>query len=71
LGKKTDDAISCPKLIHTLREMNVLEYENEGYIPTYVRTDITDQLHDIFTFRTDTEVVTIEKMKKILKSIKN
>lgn len=71
LEKKTDDAISCPKLIHTLREMNVLEYENEGYIPTYVRTDITDQLHDIFAFRTDTEVVTIEKMKKILKSIKN
>ena len=41
--------------------MNVFEHVNEGYIPTYIRTDLTDQLHNLFGFRTDTEIVPIKK----------
>src|SRR5699024_4544917 len=70
LEKKIGESATCPEIIETLRGMNVLESVNEGYIPTYTRTDLTDTLHDVFGFRTDTEIITIEKMKKILKQIK-
>lgn len=70
LEKKIDGSATCPEIIETLRNMNVLESPSEGYIPTYTRTDLTDTLHDVFGFRTDTEIITIEKMKRILKQIK-
>ena len=58
------------KIISTLREMN-LEYESEeGYIPLYTRNDITDELHEKYEFRTEYEITTENKMKKILKNIK-
>lgn len=69
LEQKINESATCEEIISTLREMNVLESKNEGYIPTYIRTDLTDQLHETFGFRTDTEIITINKMKKILKSI--
>jgi hypothetical protein len=46
--------------------MNFYKIENEGYIPTYTRTDFTDALHDTFGFRTDFEIVTMRQMKNIL-----
>ena len=70
LEKKLEDSFTCPEIIETLRKMNVFEHANEGYIPTYIRTDLTDQLHNIFGFRTDTEIVPIKKMKTILKDSK-
>lgn len=70
LEKKLDESFTCPEIIETLRKMNVFEHANAGYIPTYVRTDLTDRLHDLFGFRTDTEIVPIKKMKKILKDSK-
>lgn len=36
-----------------------------GYIPIYTRTDLTDDIHDAFGFRTDYEIVTLKKMKNI------
>lgn len=70
IEKKIDESATCFEIIQTLREMRVLEATNEGYIPTYTRTDLTDKLHDVFGFRTDTEIVPIQKMKKILKEVK-
>lgn len=70
LEKKLDESFTCPEIIQTLRKMNMLEYPGEGYIPTYTRTDLTDRLHDIFGFRTDTEIVEQKKMKKIMKQTK-
>lgn len=43
--------------------MRVLKYTNEGYVPTSNRSDLTDKLHNAFGNRTDTEIVTIQKMK--------
>ena len=48
--------------------MNMLVQPGEGYIPEYTRTDLTDQLHDTFGFRTDYEIVSQRNMKKILTS---
>lgn len=70
LEKKLGESATCNEIISTLREMKVLECTNEGYIPSYMRTDLTDKLHDVFNFRTDTEIITIKNMKKILRKIK-
>ena len=58
------------KIISTLREMNLAYESEEGYIPLYTRNDITDDLHEKYEFRTDYEITTKNKMKKILKNIK-
>lgn len=42
----------------------------EGYRPNYTRTDLTDALHEKAGFRTDTQIVTNQKIKQILKMVK-
>ena len=46
--------------------MNLCEIKGYGYIPTYKRTELTDKLHEVFNFRTDTEIIKKEKMRKII-----
>lgn len=70
LEKKLDKAFSCLSIIQTSREMRVLKYAGEGYIPTNTRTDLTDRLHEVFGFRIDTEIIDQKRMKKILKQTK-
>ena len=48
----------------------MLESKGDGYIPAYMRTDLTDELHDIFGFRTDYEINTYKDFKKIFNQIK-
>jgi hypothetical protein len=47
-----------------------MKIKGEGYIPAYIRTDITDELHENFNFRTDTQIVSNKIMEKILKQTK-
>ncbi len=58
------------EIINTLREMNLIKVIGSVYVPTYTRTDLTDALHENFGFRTDFEIVSITKMKKIFKELK-
>ena len=51
--------------------MNFLEIKGDGYIPTYTRTDFTDDLHEAFGFRTDYQIVNTRQMKKIFKITKS
>lgn len=68
--KKLDEKYTAPEIIETLRNMN-MKLENEtSYIPNYIRTDLTDDLHDKFGFRTDFEVISKKNIKKILKQTK-
>lgn len=67
LEKKLGDKYSSTQIIDALREMNFLERKGDGYIPTYTRTGLTDDLHERFGFRTDTEIVDTQTMKKIQK----
>ena len=57
-------------LINTLKSVNLDEVEGDGYLPTYTRTDLTDELHEKFDFRTDYEINTYNDLKKIFKQIK-
>ena len=50
--------------------MNVLESKGDGYMPEYMRTDLTDDLHEIFGFRTDYEINTYKDFKKIFGILK-
>ena len=70
LEKKIEEKYTCEEIINCLREMNLMYVDEEGYIPTYTRTDLTDKLHEKYGFRTDYEITTERKMKKILKDLK-
>lgn len=59
------------EIIGTLQDMNFLSIAGEGYIPTYTRTDLTNNLHGSAGFRTDTQIVSRQKMKKIINETKN
>lgn len=71
LEKKLNCKYTCQEITNGLREMNFLEIIGDGYIPTYTRTDFTDDLHEAFGFRTDYQIVNMKQMKKILKSTKS
>jgi len=43
--------------------MNFKYYSGYGYISTYTRTEITDDLHEVFGFRTDTVIVSEKNIK--------
>lgn len=70
LESKLDYKFSSSEIIKTLREMNFLKIGGEGYIPTYIRNDLTDYLHHTFDFRTDREIITKNELKIILEKIK-
>ena len=70
LEKKLDNKYTTFQLIETLKNMNFLK-DDDDYIPTYNRTDITDLLHDKFDFRTDYEIIPEKNIKKIFKQTKN
>ena len=70
LEHKLGEKYTSNRIIDTLRNLNFFKKDGCGYVPVYTRTDLTDELHDIFGFRTDTEVIPFNKMKKILKQTK-
>lgn len=70
LEKELNEKYTASEIIDTLREMNLNQIDEIGYIPVYTRTDITDCLHETFNFRTDSEITTKKIMKKILKNSK-
>ena len=54
------------EIIGTLRDMNFLSVNGEGYISTYTRTDLTNNLHGTADFRTDYQIVTKKQMRSII-----
>lgn len=58
------------EIVDTLRSMDFLSIPGEGYIPTYTRTDLTNHLHGSAGFRTDTQIVTKQKMRNIIAQTK-
>ena len=69
LEKKLDYKYTTSQILNTLRTMNVLESKGDGYIPEYIRTNLTDDLHNVFDFRTDYEINTYKDFKKIFDSL--
>lgn len=70
LEKKLVSKYTCEELLDTLKAMNFVEVQEQGFIPTYKREMITDALHDACGFRTDYQFITKSKMKTIQKKSK-
>lgn len=71
LEKKLGNAYTCNEILRTLRSMQVTLLSKEsGYIPSYKRTDMTDDLHKVFGFHTDYEFISKSAMRSIIKSSK-
>ena len=65
LEKNLDYKYTTSQILDTLRNMNMIEQKGLGFEPIYERTIITDDLHDLFKFNTDLEIISYKKMKKI------
>lgn len=70
LENKLDYKYTNTQIIDKLKEMNVYEEKGSGYSPSYTRTDLTDDLHEVFGFRTDYEIISYENFKKIFEQLK-
>ena len=70
LEKKLDEKYTVSEIIKTLREYKLLKISGDGFVPEYVRSQITDHLHSIFNFSTDSEITRSSTMRKIIKSTK-
>ena len=69
LEKKLDYKYTTSQILGTIRNMNMFEQKGLGFEPIYERTNITDDLHDLFKFNTDLEIVSYKMMKKIFNVI--
>lgn len=71
LERKLGNKYTCEKILKTLKSMQVTLLSKEsGYIPSYKRTELTDDLHKVFGFHTDYEFISKSKMRSIIKSTK-
>ena len=70
LEKKLDEKYTVGEIIDTLKDMNLKKENEYAYSPNYIRTDLTDDLHNKFCFRTDYEAIEEKNLKKIFKQIK-
>ena len=71
LEKELEEKYTATQIIDTLRNMNLIKHNEDGYIPVFTRTDITDDLHKKFDFRINYEIVNKKNLKNIIKKIKN
>lgn len=71
LEKKLKEKYTCSEILETLRSMQLtLLSRDGGYIPSYTRTELTDELHSLFGFRTDYEFMSKSSMRSTIKASK-
>lgn len=71
LADKLENRYTVNEIIKTLRNMEVVGTNYNGYIPAYKRTILTDELHEKYGFRIDYEIIGKKKMRNIIKNTKN
>ena len=70
LEKKLDYKYTCATILKTLKEINFADIQEQGFIPLYKRSQISDALHDTCGFHTDYQFITKSQMKTIQKKSK-
>ena len=70
LEKKLDYKYTTSQILNTLRNMNMIEQKGLGFEPIYERTTITDDLHGIFNFNTDLEILSYKNVRVFLSKLK-
>ena len=71
LENKLNYKYTAEQLIRTMKEMKLTLLDGYGYIPSYTRTDCTDDLHNEFGFRTDYEIMKKQKIRNIIHQTKD
>ena len=64
LEKKLDYKYTTSQVLKELRNLELLELKGKGFIPINERTDITDDLNNIFNIKTTNEIISYKKIKK-------
>jgi transposase len=70
LEKNINGKYTCDEILDTLKSMNFALIQEQGFIPLYKRSKLTDKLHDVSGFRTDYQFITKSQMKTIQKNSK-
>lgn len=70
LEKKLDYKYTCETILRTLKEINFADIQEQGFIPLYKRSQLSDALHDACGFHTDFQFITKSQMKTIQKKSK-
>ena len=70
LEKELDEKFTCGEIVRTLRHMEMRKVSDQGYIPCYTRTELTDALHENAGFHTDYELTTPKVMAGIIRRTK-
>ena len=71
LENKLEYKYTADQIVGTMKKMTLTLLEGYGYIPSYTRTDITDDLHKLFGFRTDYQITKKQKMRNIIHQTKD
>ncbi|MDY6019786.1 MAG: transposase, partial [Anaerococcus sp.] len=69
IEKRLKYEFTVNEILKCLSEMTMFR-KKDLYIPTYTRTNLTDALHEEFGFNTDMEVITAQKLRKIIRKTK-
>ena len=67
LEKELSGHYTCSEILGTLKKINFASLQGQGFMPTYERTKLTDELHDACGFRTDYEFISKRQMRTIQK----
>lgn len=70
IENKLEYKYTVAEIIDTIKNMNVLDTQMDGYLPAYTRTDLTDKLHEVFNFRTDYHYLSKSYIRNIIKKSK-
>lgn len=70
LKRELGDMFTCDQIISKLRKMNFASVQEQGFMPLYVRDELTDAMHKICGFNTDYEFITKSQMRNIQKKSK-
>ena len=70
LEKRTGNMFTCEEILSTIKTMDFQKLNVQGFMPVYTRTELTDKLHESFSFRTDYQILTSKMIKTILKASK-
>lgn len=62
-GNTKEIPYTCDEIIRTLKEMRITSVSDNGYVPSYTRTKLTDALHEFVGFRTDYEIIRHKQMQ--------
>lgn len=62
--------LSIDRLIQTLRSIKFDYFRGIGYRPLFERDELTDRLQELAGITIDTEIVTINEMRKVIRKVK-